>query len=181
MALVSLAELDKYRSTPLPPGYPDYTRAFSAPVDDVKGALLALIQSAHHSLVVGMFGMDDADLWGALYMKLTNEHVYTQISLDSTQAGGKHEREILATRDFPANSVSIGQSERHAIMHRKTVLVDGLDVIGGSLNWSLSAFAKQDNELTVTRSAVLAAEARSRLDIIHDSQLQQMAAKRSAA
>ena len=39
MALSSLTELDKYKAAPFPPGYPDTTRTFYSPVDQVHLAL----------------------------------------------------------------------------------------------------------------------------------------------
>jgi hypothetical protein len=53
-----------------------------------------------------------------------------------------------------------------------------LDVVTGSTNWSTSARDDQDNQLTVIRDALVAAEVRTRPDIIHDDMLQQMATNR---
>lgn len=44
----------------------------------------------------------------------------------------------------------------------------------GSTNWSLSGEEQQDNELTLSRNAVIAAETRAILDLNHDFMLKQM-------
>jgi hypothetical protein len=47
--------------------------------------------------------------------------------------------------------------------------------VKGSTNWSLSGEQQQDNELTLSRNAVVAAETRAILDLNHDFMLKQMA------
>jgi hypothetical protein len=46
--------------------------------------------------------------------------------------------------------------------------------VKGSTNWSLSGEQHQDNELTLSRNAVVAAETRAILDLNHDFMLKQM-------
>lgn len=181
MALQSLSVLDKYKATPFSPGYPDTSRTFYSPVDDVHGALTDLLQSTSKSLVIAMYGYDDDQLGQVIQKQLTSDTIYVQMSLDSSQAAGVHEKELLSNlskweNQRVGNSIAIGRSEKGAIMHLKLAIVDSLDVITGSTNWSASGESKQDNQLTVIRDPLVAAEARTRVDMIHDTMLKQMAA-----
>ncbi len=158
-------------------GYPDDQRTFFAPRDNVHGLLVALLGSAQHSIVVNMFGYDDDELNNIIQAKLADEHVYVQMSLDRSQATGAHEKAILAKwgNDAFGNSIAIGTSSVHnAISHLKIVIIDGVYTVKGSTNWSLSGEQQQDNELTLSRSAVIAAETRAVLDLNHDFMLKQM-------
>jgi phosphatidylserine/phosphatidylglycerophosphate/cardiolipin synthase-like enzyme len=158
-------------------GYPDDQRTFFSPRDDVHGLLVALLGSAQHSIVVNMFGYDDDELNKIIQAKLADEHVYVQMSLDRSQAGGVHEKQILArwNNDAFGNSIAIGTSSVHnAISHLKVVIIDGVYTVKGSTNWSLSGEQQQDNELTLSRNAVIAAETRAVLDLNHDFMLKQM-------
>jgi phosphatidylserine/phosphatidylglycerophosphate/cardiolipin synthase-like enzyme len=101
-----------------------------------------------------------------------------QMSLDRSQATGAHEKQILAnwTTDAFGNSIAIGTSSVHnAISHLKIVIIDGVYTVKGSTNWSLSGEQQQDNELSLSRNAVIAAETRAILDLNHDFMLKQMA------
>jgi phosphatidylserine/phosphatidylglycerophosphate/cardiolipin synthase-like enzyme len=178
VALSSLTELDRFKAEAFAPGYPDAARTFYSPVDQVHEALKALLSSATKSVVVSMYGYDDEELDAVVRDKLESDKIFVQMSLDKTEAAGVHEKEILAKwdNDGVGNSIAIGHSEKNAIMHLKMVIIDGLDVITGSTNWSTSGETAQDNQLTVIRDALVAAEARNRVDIIHDDMLKQMAA-----
>lgn len=177
MALNALSDLDKFKSVHFPPLYPLNVKTFYSPVDQVHEALLALVGSATQSLVMAMYGYDDDALDTVLHEKVSSEHIYVQMTLDKTQAGGVHEKVLLTKWNAAGvgNSIAIGHSERGAIMHLKMIIIDGIDVVTGSTNWSASGESLQDNALVVVRDPLVAAEARARIDIIHDSMLTQMA------
>jgi phosphatidylserine/phosphatidylglycerophosphate/cardiolipin synthase-like enzyme len=164
-------------------GYPADVRTFFSPVDDVHGVLVALLASTQKSLVLNMYGYDDDELNDLILSKLNDEHVYVQMSLDKSQAGGVHEKQLLAKwqNDLSGNSIAIGESTRGAISHMKIVIVDGVYTVRGSTNWSLAGEQKQDNELTIHNNAVIAAETRAELDRNHDAMLKQMAGARTTS
>lgn len=165
--LTDLSVLDVFKAAPFPPGYPASQRTFYAPVDDVHGALVYLINAAQKSLVVAMYSFDDEQLAAALKAKLESVGCFVQLTLDSSQAGGAHERTLLTQEAYPASSIAVGKSEDNAIMHLKEVIIDGVILVTGSTNWSGGAEQKQDNQLTVLNDPYVAAEARARIDAIH--------------
>jgi phosphatidylserine/phosphatidylglycerophosphate/cardiolipin synthase-like enzyme len=161
-------------------GYPHDVRTFFSPVDAVHEVLCSLLCSTQKSIVVNMFGYDDPVLNDIILEKLTDEHVYVQMSLDSREASIATEQGLLAKwrHELIGNSIAIGHSSKGAISHMKIVIVDGIYTVRGSTNWSLSGEQDQDNELTIYNDAVIAAETRAQLDRNHDEMLKQMAEKR---
>jgi len=164
-------------------GYPEDVRTFFSPVDQVHEVLVSLLSSTQKSIVLNMYGYDDEELNKIILDKLENDRVYVQMSLDKSQAGGKHERELLKSwkNDLIGNSIAIGKSSKGAISHLKILIVDGVYTVRGSTNWSLGGEQDQDNELTIHNNAVVAAETRAELDRNHDEMLKQMAKERAAA
>ena len=176
-ALDDLRPLDQFIVGGAGPGSDPLFRRLYSPVDDVHAALRYVLSSARRSIVLAMYGFDDDELAAIIKSKLENENVYVQLTLDSSQAGGVHEKTILAASDYPNNSVAIGRSERGAIMHLKQVVVDSAIVVDGSTNWSDGGETKQDNSLVVKIDRGEAAEVTTRIAAIHTNMMQKAADK----
>ena len=165
-------------------GYPSEQRSFFSPRDSIHPMLASLLAGAQHSVVLNMYGYDDPELDELIRGKLDSKHVYVQMSLDKSQAGGAHEKALLAewSNEAFGNSIAIGTSEvKHAISHLKVLIVDGVYSVTGSTNWSVSGESEQDNQVTLSRNAVVASELRAVLDLNHDWMLKQMAEARAKA
>lgn len=175
--LADLTDLDRFAGSPFAPGTSPTRRTFYSPVDDVHGVLKTVIGAATQSLVLAMYGFDDDELAEIIHQKLSAERLYVQLTLDSSQAGGVHERKILDAQHYPASTIAIGRSERGAIIHLKEAVVDGVIHVTGSTNWSTAGETKQDNELTVVHDPYACARATARIGAIHANVLAKAKAK----
>lgn len=177
------------------------TYLFMVGRDDVHGVLHYLIPREVLSLKLNMFGYDDDELNADIMALFTNPNVHVQISLDRSQAGGVHERALIAadqaqdSEDF-ATSFCILQSETHQISHTKGGVLASQGIgFEGSTNWSASGegtgislktdvknpkgFKAQNNTLLVSTNPVFLSRFSARLDVEHQIGLAQQA-KRSA-
>lgn len=178
-----LDDLDAFaRDDGFPVGTPPDVRTLFTQRDQVHAALRWIIGLAKQSIVIAMFGYDDDELDDLIRSKLENEHVYVQLSLDRSQASGKHETAILAkwNNDERSNSIAIGSAAAGGIAHMKAGVIDGRIVFDGSTNWSLGGEGSpgekgQNNSVVVIDNHATAVQYRTQLDIDHDTMLKQMA------
>jgi hypothetical protein len=120
--------------------------------DDVHDILKHVLSRVSISLYLNMFGFDDDEL-NDILMKIALDPTVTMlVTLDKSQAGGKHEKALLdADRQhnlalFNTSFVTkthvqefaIGQSATHQISHTKGFVADGRVAGEGSTNWSAS-------------------------------------------
>lgn len=164
---MDLHSLDGFAVSPFPVDQAPDRRTFYSPVDQVHEALKAVVASTSLSLEIAMYGFDDDELANIIWAKLDTPHITVRLTLDSSQAAGKHEAALLAAHGQNGNSIAIGRSEKGAIMHLKGVVVDGETTVQGSTNWSDGGEAKQDNELTVIVDRAHAARFSARIGAIH--------------
>ncbi len=120
--------------------------------DDVHDILKHVLSRVSLSLYLNMFGFDDEELNDIIIAKAMDPHVTMLITLDKSQAGGVHEKKLLASdvgKDpaaFNTHIVTgaqmaafvIGQSATGQISHTKGFVADGRVGGEGSTNWSAS-------------------------------------------
>ncbi|MEI9922923.1 MAG: hypothetical protein WDN50_04710 [Bradyrhizobium sp.] len=100
------------------------------------------------SLYLNMFGFDDDELNEILKKIAVDPTITMLVTLDKSQAGGKHEKALLDAdrkEDLALfnTHVAIGQSLTHQISHTKGFVADGKVAGEGSTNWSVSEKARR--------------------------------------
>lgn len=140
----TLADLAQYKDAGSYPATQSENHAlFYVGRDDVHGVLVHLFSRVTQAVDLNMFGFDDEELNTLLMGLAEDRKVSTQITLDKSQAGGVHERTILASdvaKDPAAFNASfaVGQSATHQITHTKGGVLDNVVGFEGSTNWSSS-------------------------------------------
>jgi hypothetical protein len=180
----------------LTPGYGDHY-LFMVGRDDCHGILHYLIQLERLSLKLNMFGYDDEELNMDILDLFKDPAVRVQVSLDRSQAGGVHEKKIIAfdqqndAADFNSSFVIL-ESATHQISHTKGGVLLGQGIgFEGSMNWSNSGegtgislkadvknpkgFKSQNNTLLVSTNPVFLTRFSAQLDAEHQIGLAQQA------
>jgi phosphatidylserine/phosphatidylglycerophosphate/cardiolipin synthase-like enzyme len=170
------AKLASYAANPFPHGWPPDEYVLFSPRDPgVHQAILDIVNSASHRLLGNHYGFDDDEISTAMHAKAADPSVFFLLNLDSSQAGGVHEKKLLEQwQALEGTMVAVGRSIHGAISHLKVTVVDGLYVISGSTNLSTSGESLQDNELRIARNPLLAGRYESILLLNHAWMLSQM-------
>ena len=180
---IDLRDLDQFRKHPVPAGtdYPVNVVRLFAPDDDIHAAMVYVAEHTQVSLASAMYGWDDDEIQQLFKKVWIDDRLPVVLALDSSQAGGVHERTLLADLEaaLPAGTLGselvIGRSRLHAISHLKLIRSDDI-TIGGSTNLSGSGEAKQNNEAIFIRSAAYALETQAKIDLTAAEMRAQMAA-----
>jgi len=118
--------------------------------DDVHDILKHVLSRVSVSLYLNMFGFDDEELNDILMKIALDDTVTMLVTLDKSQAGGRHEKRLLdadrqhnlalfnthVVTQTHLHEVVIGQSATHQISHTKGFVADGRVAGEGSTNWS---------------------------------------------
>lgn len=128
----------------------------------LRGSLAALVRSAHETVHVAMFEIDDEDFVEAL--------------LDRHRHGVKVrcviDKDNLKDANAPLQKEGIlVPDERTALMHSKLVVVDHRRVFGGSVNAAEAGISEQDNDAFIVTSSALASRAERFVEDMFDRKL----------
>ncbi len=182
VSALAWADLGRFKAGgAFPADYGTETFAFFSPNDPgVHHVILWALLQADQAIVFNVYGFDDDEFAEVIFAAARNPKCYVQGSLDKSQAGGVHERKLLVEAGaLIGTSIAVGTSAKHAISHDKMLICQGSAgawLIKGSTNWSTSGETLQDNELTITTNRAAIAEARTIMDISHDTKLAAMKA-----
>ena len=139
-----LNDLAQYtREKSFSPGASNTWHLFYVGRDDVHLILKHVLSRVSVSLYLNMFGWDDQELNDIVMDKVHDPAITCVITLDKSQAGGIHEKRLLAS-DAAKDPVGfsthfvLGQSATHQISHTKGFVADGKVGGEGSTNWSTS-------------------------------------------
>jgi hypothetical protein len=111
--------------------------------DNVHEILKYVLSRVTVSLYLNMFGFDDDELNAIIMQKAVDPNITVMITLDKSQSGGQHEKQLLAS-DLAQNAAAyntsfvIGESATKQISHTKGFVADGKVAAEGSTNWSSS-------------------------------------------
>jgi hypothetical protein len=157
--------------------------------DDIHGILHYLINNETLELDGNEFGYDDQELNDDILALFKKPSIKVQITLDKTQAGGAHEKQIIAADKAQdpvefSNSFAIGNSATHQISHTKGMIFVGQGIwVEGSTNLSTSGegtgislkadvanpkgWKAQNNTLVVSVNPVGLSRFKAKLDAEH--------------
>jgi hypothetical protein len=166
--------------------------------DDCHGILHELIPQETMGFNFNMFGFDDDELNADILKLMSNPNVRVTGTLDRSQAGGVHEKKIiasdLAARPDLYNFFAVGTSATHQISHTKGGVLIGQGVgFEGSMNWSTSGegaginlrptdpqepgFKAQNNTFLISTNPVFLSRFTARLAVEHAIAQAQQAAR----
>jgi phosphatidylserine/phosphatidylglycerophosphate/cardiolipin synthase-like enzyme len=170
--MISIAQLDQFAAYPFAPDYPTDRRTLFSPDDQVHAALIWLLGQAQTSIDLAMYAFTDPALCVAL-VQATGRGVKVRLTLDSSQFKDDGEQSKLAALLNAAGvDYTVGTSEKGAIMHLKSGVIDDAIIFTGSTNWSASGEELQDNSLTIVTSHAEATQFIQRFAVIHAYQSQ---------
>lgn len=130
-----------------------YSEVFFCPEDNCSEQLISHIESAQDEIVIAIYSFTHDEISSAL-MGAKERGVLVKIIFDNQQAGNQYsEDEKLSEFGIPIKIKS-----GSGYMHNKFIVIDRKKVLTGSFNYSQNADTKNDENLVLLVSEILAKE-----------------------
>ena len=122
-------------------------QTYFSPDDDTQQVFLDFLSQAQHSIHIAIYSWHLPPAMDVIQTLLAGGRKI-HLLMDHSQSTGKYEAPEVQELVQLGARVAIGTSRKHAILHDKYAVVDGLHVLSGSWNFSLSA-SQEANFLTI--------------------------------
>jgi phosphatidylserine/phosphatidylglycerophosphate/cardiolipin synthase-like enzyme len=148
LAVAALALAPAQRAAPDEPAW----QVYFSPNQGATGAVVDALNGAKVAVVVQAYSFTSAPIARAL-VEAHDRGVDVQVILDRKETGAKY-----SSADFVAHAGIVTFIDgAHAIAHNKVMVIDGLEVITGSFNFTTAAEQRNAENLLVIRDRPLAA------------------------
>ena len=118
----------------------------------IRPALVECLNNAQKSLDIEMYTLTDAEVIAALE-RAEERGVEVRVILDPNQKGNYRHVEHLTGQGAEVKWFPV---ERPALMHRKLAIVDGKQILAGSVNWTANGLMKNEEVFFVIDDAAVA-------------------------
>jgi phosphatidylserine/phosphatidylglycerophosphate/cardiolipin synthase-like enzyme len=124
---------------------------YFTPDDDVQQVFCDALRAARESIRIAIYAWH-LPVAVAILTARRQAGVDVGLVVDHSQAAGRYEAPEIAQLVAAGCDVTIGTSQRHAIMHHKFAVIDDTRVLAGSWNFSLSA-SQENNFIQIVDNA----------------------------
>jgi phosphatidylserine/phosphatidylglycerophosphate/cardiolipin synthase-like enzyme len=137
-----------------------------SPDDDTQTVFLDFLRQAQHEIKIAIYGFHLPPAVPILLDKVRTGVIVDAV-MDRVQSKGKYEAPEVQQLVDGGVGVTIGDSQKHHIMHHKFVVVDHLHVLAGSWNFSESA-SLESNYIQIVSNADMATLFLNKWQEMHD-------------
>lgn len=141
-------------------------QTYFSPDDDTQQVFLDFLNQAQHSIYIAIYAFH-LPLASQILLTKRQSNLVVAMIMDRSQAHGHYERTEVRQLMKSGIDVTIGDSQKHHIMHHKFAVVDTVHVLAGSWNFSEEA-SLEDNYIQIVTNQDLAQLFLDKWRQIHD-------------
>lgn len=120
------------------------------PVEDCLGEIVTAIDSSQHSIVLSIYSLTHDDIGDAL-VRASERGVDVKVLMEFQQISQYSEAQKLIDVGIP-----VRKDSNSGYMHNKYMVIDGVIVLTGSVNYSENGVSRNNENLVVIHDTTLA-------------------------